>query len=44
MTVQLKDGCLQLLCKKCAARFEPKTHQYKNTEYGHRKGYHSGIK
>ena len=44
MTVQLKDGVLQLLCKPCARRYERKTHLYKNTEYGHRTGIHAGVK
>ena len=44
MTVQLKDGVLQLLCKTCARKYEPKTHLYKGTAYGHKMGYHAGVK
>ncbi len=39
MTVHVKDGVLQILCKRCADRFEPKAPQYKGTLYGYRKGY-----
>jgi hypothetical protein len=44
MTIQLKDGILQLLCKPCAKRYEPKTHVYKGTAYAHMKGYQAGVK
>lgn len=44
MTVQLKDGVLQLLCRPCAAIYEPKSGMYKNTAYGRVSKIDRGIK